>query len=142
MKKYTARKAPLATSSTALTPVDLENSAVSSLPSLFSKLVIVYKNIEDVKPSPRRVRRPNKGQLEGFISRLRRFGLHYPILITDDGEIVDGHLLYEALLALGEKQIATLTVTGLSHVEIRALRIWITRRPRAPSGILMRLRPN
>ena len=131
MKKYTARvarrKTPLVTSSTALTPVDLESSAVPSLPSLFSKLVIVYKNIEDVKPSPRRVRRGKKGQLEAFTSRLRRFGVHYPILIIDDGEIVDGHLLYEALLALDEKQIPTLTVTGLSDIEIRALRIWINR---------------
>jgi len=72
---------------------------------LFSRLEIVYKNIGDVKPSPHRVRRRKKGQLEAFIGRLRRFGLRYPILITEDGEIVDGHLLYEALLALGETQM-------------------------------------
>lgn len=103
------------------------NADVAAISSLFKNLVIVYKKADELKPSPRRVRRPKKGQVEACINNLRRFGLWYPVLITGSGEIVDGHLLYEACVALGETNIPTVIVTGLSDVEIRALRIWINK---------------
>ncbi|MDF2621679.1 MAG: methylase domain protein [Xanthobacteraceae bacterium] len=98
-----------------------------ALAAAFQKLEIVYKDISAIKPSPRRVRRAKKGPVEIVASRLRRFGLWYPILVTKDGEIVDGHVIYEACRALGVAEIPVIIVTGLTNGEVRVLRVWINK---------------
>ncbi|CAA0112371.1 Uncharacterised protein [Starkeya nomas] len=128
MQRITVRRCSTELKSSVGAKQDYANSVSESALSVASAhLQIVYKNIADIKPSPRRVRRAKKGQVEIVASRLRRFGLWYPILATKDGEIVDGHVIYDACRALGLAEIPVIVVTGLSDVEVRALRIWINK---------------
>jgi ParB-like chromosome segregation protein Spo0J len=46
-----------------------------------------------------------------------------PILVTADGEIIDGHAIFEACKALGYKSVSTIIVDDLTEAEIKALRV-------------------
>jgi DNA modification methylase len=76
-----------------------------------------------LRPAPRRVRRANKTQIARIRRSIERFGMVKPILITRDGEIVDGHELLEALRQIGVERVPCLRVDHLSELETRQLRL-------------------
>jgi DNA modification methylase len=76
-----------------------------------------------LRPAPRRVRRANKAQVVRIRRSIERFGMVKPILITRDGEIVDGHERLEALRQVGAERVPCLRVDHLNELEIRQLRI-------------------
>ena len=81
--------------------------------------------IDDLKPASRRVRKHGKGDLATLVANIERFRHTPPIRVTDDNEIVDGHLLWEAYRSLGFMSVPTQVISGLSEAEIKTLRIAI-----------------
>lgn len=64
------------------------------------------------------------------ISRLvKRYGQVWPILVTPDLAIIDGHALRDGLKEAGFKEVDVLVVTDQSPAEIKALRLAINRLP-------------
>jgi len=87
-----------------------------------NRLVILDKRPDELHASIHRVRKPGKKQRDKLIANLERFGCVMPILIKQDGEIIDGHLVWEACKAL-DLTIPTLIIDHLNEAQIRALRI-------------------
>ena len=79
--------------------------------------------IGELKPASRQIRKRDKDQLDVLISTIERFGVVAPILITGEGEVVDGHPRLEACGKLGIESVPTVVVDHLSPPEIKALRI-------------------
>lgn len=81
----------------------------------------------ELRRASRSVRRRDRAQVRTIQQSIERFGNVLPILITDSGEIIDGHTRVEALIALGIEMIPCIRVAQLSEREIRALRIALNR---------------
>jgi hypothetical protein len=75
----------------------------------------------------RNVRRHPASQLSKVRNSLNRFGHIRPILVTQDLEIIDGHVICEALEKAGATTVRAIVVRGLSPIEIRALRLMLHR---------------
>ncbi len=58
--------------------------------------------IGSVQPSPHRARKTQPEQLQRVIDSVRVFGISRPILIANDGEIIDGHVVHAAAVVLSE----------------------------------------
>ncbi len=82
---------------------------------------------ECIRPSKKRLRVHTPKQLKKALSHLRHFGQVVPVIIAPDGEIVDGHLIYEALKELGHDEIEVVVVQNLSPAELQALRLFLNR---------------
>lgn len=87
------------------------------------ELQLELRRLEDVNAAPRQVRRAEKRQIERVRRSIEFFGSSKPILITRDGEIIDGHIILEALRQLGVERVPCLIVDHLEEQEIRQLRI-------------------
>jgi len=62
--------------------------------------------IGSIRPSPFNPKeRTDPKRLRDLKEDIRKHGLLYPIQVTADGEIIDGHRRYEVLKELGEEQI-------------------------------------
>ena len=86
-------------------------------------LKLIDVPLDELRPAARRVRRANKTQIARIRRSIERFGMVKPILITRDGEIVDGHELLEALRQIGVERVPCLRVDHLSELETRQLRL-------------------
>lgn len=87
------------------------------------------REASSLKPAQRQVRRRGKDQLAALIQNIERFGVVLPILVNANGEIVDGHGVWEAAKALGLDRIPTVQVSHLKPAEERALRLSLGRLP-------------
>jgi hypothetical protein len=96
-----------------------------ALPS--NSLSIESIEIASLRPISRNARRHSAKQLRKVQKSLNRFGHVRPILVTPDLEILDGHLICEALKANGATTVRAIVVRGLSPIEIRALRLMLHR---------------
>jgi DNA modification methylase len=96
-----------------------------ALPS--NSLSIESIEIASLRPVSRSVRRHTRGQLLKIQKSLNHFGHVRPMLVTPDLEIIDGHLVCEALKANGATTVRAIVVRGLSPTEIRALRMMLHR---------------
>lgn len=83
---------------------------------------IIDVNIEDIKPYKKNPRKNDKTakELKGMI---KKYGFNNPIVITSDGEIINGHTRYKAMKALGKKSIPCIKKDNLSKREIKEYRI-------------------
>jgi len=86
------------------------------------RLRVVYRPPSELKPA-RALRKHDKKQREHLERNLRRFGCVCPVLIEQDGTIVDGAAVVAAAKSIGMTQIPTVTLEGLSEAEIRVLRL-------------------
>jgi len=68
-------------------------------------LSIEYWNIEALKPPHRNVRNKKPEQVAGVRANIREFDFIRPILITREGEIVDGVVVLEAATQLGYRSV-------------------------------------
>jgi DNA modification methylase len=96
-----------------------------ALPS--NSLSIESIEIASLLPVSRNVRRHSAKQLRKVQKSLNRFGHVRPILVTPRLEILDGHLICQALTANGATTVRAIVVHGLSPIEIRALRLMLHR---------------
>jgi DNA modification methylase len=83
--------------------------------------------IDDLKPASRRVRRSERSHVVRVRKSIETQGYVDPVLITVDGEVIDGHIRVEAARLAGLTEITCIVVDHLSDQEIRALRITLNR---------------
>lgn len=83
--------------------------------------------LDQLKPADRKVRKLTEAQVARVIASIQAYGFIAPILIADDGRIIDGHTRAEAAKRLGLNEIPCLVVDHLSPIELKALKIAINR---------------
>src|SRR5436190_1666412 len=88
-----------------------------------SQLSIVYRPANDLIPDPRNARTHPKRQLEQLKASIKEFGFTNPILVDHDGNIIAGHGRLQAAKAIDLAQVPTITLSGLSETQKRALRL-------------------
>jgi ParB-like nuclease domain len=88
-----------------------------------SRLALTYRPVGDVIPDQRNARTHPKRQIEQLRASIEAFGFTNPILVDPDGRIIAGHGRLQAARAVGLAEVPTITLSGLSEAQKRALRI-------------------
>jgi DNA modification methylase len=94
----------------------------SSIPAP-SRLAVTYRAVSDLIPDPRNARTHSKRQIDQIRASIEAFGFTNPILADPEGHIIAGHGRLRAARAMGFAEVPTITLSGLSEVQKRALRI-------------------
>ena len=87
-----------------------------------------WRPIGDLKKYPGNPRRHPESQIAGLMKSIRHYWTN-PILIDEIGTILAGHGRWEAARRLGMREVPTVTVSGLSDAEKRAVVIADNRLP-------------
>ena len=82
-----------------------------------------YRPIGELLPDPRNARTHPKRQIDQLKASIEAFGFTNPILGDPEGHIIAGHGRLQAARAMGLTEVPTITLSGLSEVQKRALRI-------------------
>lgn len=91
-------------------------------------LHIEYLPIDQIKPYSRKLRQHGQAQLAKASKLIERYGQVLPILVSKDTlEIIDGHLVLEAMRRGGHSQVAVVIAANRDPAEIRALRLALNR---------------
>src|SRR3974377_719790 len=110
-------------------PLNLRNQkAPNSRPSRGLMDCGVWHPIGDLKEFPGNPRRHPEGQIAALMKSIRRFWTN-PILVDEAGTILAGHGRWEAAKRLGMTKVPTVTVSGLSDSDKRAVVIADNRLP-------------
>src|SRR5207247_8566027 len=88
-----------------------------------SQLSVTYRPIGELIPDPRNARTHPKRQIEQLKASIKEFGFTNPILADPEGRIIAGHGRLQAARALEIALVPTITLSGLSETQKRALRI-------------------
>jgi DNA modification methylase len=88
-----------------------------------SPLSISYRPVGDLTPDPRNARTHPKRQIDQIKASITAFGFTNPILTDPEGHIIAGHGRLQAARAMGFAEVPTITLSGLSDAQKRALRI-------------------
>jgi ParB-like chromosome segregation protein Spo0J len=97
---------------------------------------VVWHAIDDLKPFLGNPRRHPESQIASLMKSIRKVWTN-PILIDESAMILAGHGRLEAAKRLGMSEVPTVTITGLSPGEKRAILIADNRLPERASGISM-----
>jgi hypothetical protein len=89
---------------------------------------IVWHAVDDLKSFPGNPRRHPESQIAGLMKSIRKVWTN-PILIDESATILAGHCRLEAAKRLGMSEVPTVTITGLSPSEKRAILIADNRLP-------------
>jgi len=89
---------------------------------------IAWRAVGDLKPFPSNPRRHPEAQIARLMRSIQRVWTN-PILIDEVGTILAGHGRLEAAKRLGRIEVPTLTISGLSDAEKRAVVIADNRLP-------------
>ncbi len=84
------------------------------------------KSIADLYPASRSLRK-NDHAIDALVSAINKFGFKVPLLVTANGEIIDGHLRYKAAQAMGLADVPVIVADDLSELEIKAFRISVNK---------------
>jgi DNA modification methylase len=83
--------------------------------------------VDRLKPPQRNVRQSNEAQAARIGTSLNENGLILPILVDQDGNIIDGVTRWRVARQLGLAQVPVLVVKHLSPAKLRKLRITLNR---------------
>ena len=92
-------------------------------PGFPSQLAVTYRAVGDLIPDPRNARTHSKRQIEQIRASIAAFGFTNPILADPEGHIIAGHGRLQAARTMGFDEVPTITLSGLSETQKRALRI-------------------
>lgn len=92
-------------------------------PQARKTLAVVYRPVGDLVPDPRNARTHPKRQIDEIAASIRAFGFTNPILIDPDNTVIAGHGRLHATKALGMAEVPTITLSGLTEAQKRALRL-------------------
>ena len=98
----------------------MNDSFSSAVPS---RLAITYRAAKDLIPDPRNARTHSKRQIDQIRASIEAFGFTNPILADPEGRLVAGHGRLQAAQTMGLAEVPTITLSGLSETQKRALRI-------------------
>jgi hypothetical protein len=88
-----------------------------------SRLVVTYRAVGDLIPDPRNARTHSRRQIDQIRTSIEAFGFTNPILADPEGHLIAGHGRLQAARTMGFAEVPTITLSGLSEVQKRALRI-------------------
>src|SRR6202047_2416297 len=91
--------------------------------SVPSRLSVVYRRIDDLKPDPANPRLHSKKQIRQIANSIEVFGFIVPILIDRDGKVIAGHGRLLACRLLGITEVPTLCLDHLTPEQARAFMI-------------------
>ena len=91
-----------------------------------NNLAIVQLPLASLHPYAHNPRK-NDEAVPRMVEVLQEFGFRVPILAKSDGEIIDGHLRYNAAQAMGLSEVPVILADDMSEAQIRAFRIMINR---------------
>jgi len=92
-------------------------------PGFPSRLAVTYRAVGDLIPDPRNARTHPKRQIDQIRASIEAFGFTNPILADPEGRLVAGHGRLQAAQTMGLAEVPTITLSGLSETQKRALRI-------------------
>ena len=78
---------------------------------------IVQKKLTDLHKTDKNVRRHSQKQISEYIRSIRMFGQTKPIVVDEDGRILIGNGLFEALQSMGEEKADCYVMTSMSEKE-------------------------
>src|SRR6478609_6243855 len=87
------------------------------------KLQVNYLPVTALAPAERNARTHSQEQIAQLVASIHAFGWTSPILIDEDRAIIAGHGRLAAARAAGLSDVPTITLTGLSAAQKRALAI-------------------
>ncbi len=82
---------------------------------------IVQKKLSELHKTPKNIRKHSQKQIEEYARSLRMFGQIRPLVVTEDGEILAGNGMYDALVSMGRESCDVYVVSGLSDVQKKKL---------------------
>lgn len=82
---------------------------------------VVVKKLADLKPMEKNIRRHSQKQITEYVRSLRMFGQVKPLVVDENGTILIGNGLYEALLTMGEEKADCYVMAGLSEKDKKKL---------------------
>jgi DNA modification methylase len=84
-------------------------------------------SLDRLTDADRRTRRTSSAQFERVTRSIARFGILKPVLITSDGQIIDGHILVEAARRMALPDVECVIIDHLSKDELRLARLALNR---------------
>ena len=75
----------------------------------------IKMKIEELKINPQNTRIHGQNQIKEFIRSIEQFGIIRPIVTDENGVILCGNGLYEALVQMGYKEVDVLVKSGLTE---------------------------
>lgn len=88
---------------------------------------LAVRAISALRPAARQVRRHDRRKRALLTTSYARHGELTPIIVTADGEIVDGHARVEALKELGRERVLTLVIPDRSPASLKTARLILNR---------------
>jgi hypothetical protein len=84
-------------------------------------LAIVYRRIDALAPYEKNARTHSDEQVAQIAASIKEFGWTNPILIDETGSVIAGHGRLMAARSMGMDEVPTITLSGLSDTQRRAL---------------------
>jgi DNA modification methylase len=85
-----------------------------------SNLTILYRPIDELKPTPGNPRIHSRRQLKQLQRSISEFGFINPVMVDGDGRIVAGHGRIEAARSAGVREVPTVNIGHLTQAQLRA----------------------
>ena len=84
-------------------------------------MIITQKKLSDLHKPAHNIRRHSEKQLHEYARSIEMFGQVKPLVVAEDGEIIAGNGLYEALLRMGRETCDCYVMVGLTDVQKKKL---------------------
>ena len=82
---------------------------------------ITVKKLSELHKPAHNIRRHSEKQLTEYIRSIEMFGQVKPLVVAEDGEIIAGNGLYEALLRMGRETCDCYVMVGLTDIQKKKL---------------------
>lgn len=86
-----------------------------------TQLAVTYRKRADLKPYDRNARTHSEAQIAQIAASIREFGWTNPVLIDERGRMIAGHGRVMAATLLGQEEVPTICIAGLTDAQRRAL---------------------
>jgi DNA modification methylase len=96
---------------------------MSEGPDIKNQLTVTYRPVGDLVPDPRNARTHSKKQIGQIRASIEEFGFTNPILADSEGHLIAGHGRLLAAKAMGLEEVPVITLSGLTDIQKRALRL-------------------
>lgn len=120
-------------------------AAALSSPAIVNDLVPQLKikrvAIDQLKCAKRRIRKPGKDHVANVAKCIKTLGQVSPILVSRDGEIVNGHVVVEALKLLGETHVNAVCLDHLNEDQLKLVQVSLNKLSEGSVWELEALRP-
>ncbi len=87
-----------------------------------SKLTVRTWQTSGLHGYPKRLRK-NDGAVDSMVKSIETYGFKIPVLITEEGEVIDGHLRLKAAEKMGWAELPVIVCDDWSAEQIRGFRL-------------------